>query len=161
MMLMRVFRTLLALSITLSAAPLAASASSDKPVKTVNVRFNPGTTSAIYKGNIKGYQFHSYRFHAQKGQVLNISLDKSNPNIAVSVRYLGKNSDSEFLTASDQVLPFTGHYEVRILQTRNGARKNNRLRQYAVTISIVGSGSKTAAANGAKTEDSHTNWITY
>ncbi|KLT73189.1 hypothetical protein PL75_04625 [Neisseria arctica] len=135
-MLIRSISTL-SLSIMLAVTPLAAIANSDKPVKTVNVQFKPGSSSATYKGKIKGYDFDSYRFYAKKGQTLNINWNNSNPNIDVSVRYLGQNKSDELLATSDQILPFTGPYEVRVLQTRNGARKNNNLRPYTVKISIT------------------------
>ena len=157
-------RSALVLALALAAAPLAATAAVDpsKPVKTVEVRFKPGATSAIYKGGVRGYQFHSYRFYAQKGQVLNVNWDNSNPNVDVSVLYLGKEANSEPLIPLDQVLPFTGPYELRVFQTRNGARKNNNLRPYEVKVTISGAGAQPASdLTGTQAAVLSAKWINY
>ena len=155
--------SVLALSLALVATPLAAVAAVDaKPVKTVEVRFKPGATSAIYKGSVRGYQFDSYRFYAQKGQMLNVNWDNSNPNVDVSVRYLGKEPGHEYLMPQDQVLPVTGPYELRVFQTRNGARKNNNLRRYEVKVTITGAGANAATdLTGTQAAVLNSKWINY
>ncbi|WP_416188811.1 hypothetical protein ACM67B_05590 [Neisseria sp. CCUG17229] len=149
-----------ALSIVFAAISPIATANNNKPVKAVDVRFRLGTSSITYKGSVRGYQFDSYRFYAKKGQVLNINYDTSDKDIDVSVRYLGKSSDNEFLTTVNQILPFTGFYEVRVFQTRNGARKNNNLRPYVVTLAITNTINQTAL-HTAQLGTINNNWIDY
>ncbi|EAY3715052.1 inhibitor of g-type lysozyme [Salmonella enterica] len=108
--------------------------------KNVNVEFNKGHYSAQYSGIIKGYDYDTYKFQAQKGQQLHVSISNEGadtylfgPGISDSVdlsRYSPALSDSGQYT-----LPASGHYELRILQTRNDARKN-KAKKYRVSIQI-------------------------
>lgn len=121
------------------------------------VQFAPGQSQAQYQGNIQGQDFDRYTFYAQKGQQLNISTDGSNPNIVAVVNYLGKNS-TDVLATQNQVLPYNGRYEVRVMQTRNGARQSTALRPYQLNIAITGTAEskptkrtqKAASARGDK-----------
>ncbi|MDO5652716.1 MAG: hypothetical protein Q4G39_01230 [Brachymonas sp.] len=158
----------LALALSLPLAPIAASAYDPGAAKNVDVRFKRGTTDATYQGQIRGLAYHNYRFYAQKGQVLNVDLGESHPDLDLSIRYLGKEA-ADFLSPQDQVLPYTGPYEVRVLQTRNGARKGNQARPYAMVISITGKGTATAPSRPAATKNAtgfdaellHAPWISY
>lgn len=106
--------------------------------KTVEVRFAQGATSGQFAGSLRGYQMHAYRFNALKGQVLNVDLGSTPPGIDVAVNYLGRKA-TPVLGYGDQVLPYTGRYEVRVLQTRAAARQHgNALRSYEMAISIEG-----------------------
>ena len=49
------------------------------------------------------------------------------------------------LQLEQQTLPYTGRYEIRVLQTRNGARRGGT-RPYTLNISIVDPGASSAAA---------------
>ncbi len=107
-----------------SAASVAAA---DKPAKAVAVKFKAGASGATYHGKIKGYGYDQYSFYAKKGQRLkavttgNVDSYLFNNRLADSVN-LGEYS-SDLDSHSDYILPYTGTYQVRVMQTRNDARK--------------------------------------
>ncbi|MDZ3934614.1 inhibitor of g-type lysozyme [Escherichia marmotae] len=73
--------------------------------KNVNVEFRKGHSSAQYSGEIKGYDYDTSRYYAELGRHGQYSL------------------------------PASGKYELRVLQTRNDARKN-KTKKYNVDIQI-------------------------
>ncbi|EGO7253091.1 PPC domain-containing protein [Salmonella enterica] len=108
--------------------------------KNVNVELRKGHNSAQYSGIIQGYDYDTYIFQAKKGQQLQVSISNEGadtylfgPGISDSID-LSKNSQA--LNDNGQyMLPASGHYELRILQTRNDARKN-KAKKYRVSIQI-------------------------
>lgn len=118
--------------------------------KTVEVKFPNGVTEATYRGSVRGDDFDRYTFYARKGQILNIDVSGSDINIMPSVRYLGKTDT--MLETENQVLPYSGRYEIRVLQTRNGARKSSAARPYHVNIAIHNA-PNTPAATATKTDN--------
>ena len=81
--------------------------------KNVNVEFRKGHSSAQYSGEIKGYDYDTY---------IDDSVDLS--------RY-----SPELDSHGQYSLPASGKYELRVLQTRNDARKN-KTKKYNVDIQI-------------------------
>ena len=126
------------------AMPVAAQAAG----KSQTVQFASGQIDANYRGSVRGYDYDRYTFNAQQGQLLNIRTDGSNPHIVAVVNYLGKG-DGALLQTQDQVLPYSGRYEVRVMQTRNGARKSNQARPYVLNIAITGTPAPAVAATSA------------
>ncbi|EAX5651144.1 inhibitor of g-type lysozyme [Salmonella enterica] len=108
--------------------------------KNVNVEFDKGQNSARYSGVIKGYDYDTYNFQARKGQKVHVSISNEGadtylfgPGISDSVdlsRYSSELDDNGQYT-----LPASGKYELRVLQTRNEARKN-KAKKYSVNIQI-------------------------
>ncbi|HAE2269866.1 TPA_asm: inhibitor of g-type lysozyme [Salmonella enterica subsp. salamae serovar 60:g,m,t:z6] len=108
--------------------------------KNVNVEFRKGHYRAQYSGIIQGYDYDTYIFQAKKGQQLQVSISNEGadtylfgPGISDSIdlsRYSPALNDNGQYT-----LPSSGHYELRILQTRNDARKN-KAKKYRVSIQI-------------------------
>ncbi|ECU0900099.1 inhibitor of g-type lysozyme [Salmonella enterica] len=108
--------------------------------KNINVEFRKGHYSAQYSGIIKGYDYDTYKFQAKKGQQLHVNISNEGvdtclfgPEISDSVdlsRYSSALNDNGQYT-----LPASGNYELRILQTRNDARKN-KAKKYRVNIQI-------------------------
>jgi len=105
----------------------ASMAAADKPAKAVAVKFKAGASGATYHGKIKGYGYDQYSFYAKKGQRLkavttgNVDSYLFNNRLADSVN-LGEYS-SDLDSHGDYILPYTGTYQVRVMQTRNAARK--------------------------------------
>lgn len=112
-----------------------------------DVRFSRGITSRTIKGRLRGHEVHTYRFEAQRGQVLRLRLRNSDPNIVVDVNYLGREGRGNYLGREDRgrqdfvngPLPYSGTYEVRVQQTRAAARyRPNAVRPYRITLSLTG-----------------------
>ena len=105
----------------------ASMAAADKPAKAVAVKFKAGASGATYHGKIKGYGYDQYSFYAKKGQRLkavttgNVDSYLFNNHLADSVN-LGEYS-SDLDSHGDYILPYTGTYQVKVMQTRNDARK--------------------------------------
>ena len=134
--------------------------------KTTEVRFAKGATQATYRGKLRGAQVHAYRFHARKGQTLNVDWERSAQHIDVAVVQYAAVAPDETLIPIDQVLPSTGTYEVRVLQTRNGVRINgNKWRPYALTIRITNEGKPVAAVpaemHGTQLAATRQPWLNY
>ncbi|ECF6085753.1 inhibitor of g-type lysozyme [Salmonella enterica] len=108
--------------------------------KSINVEFRKGHYRAQYSGIIKGYDYDTYKFQAKKGQQLHISMSNESadtylfgPGISDSVdlsRYSPALND-----AGKYTLPASGNYKLRILQTRNDARRN-KTKKYRISIQI-------------------------
>uniref|UniRef100_UPI00189B4462 g-type lysoyme inhibitor PliG n=2 Tax=Gammaproteobacteria TaxID=1236 RepID=UPI00189B4462 len=95
---------------------------------------------AQYSGEIKGYDYDTYTFYAKKGQKVHVSISNESadtylfgPGIDDSVD-LSRYSP-ELDSNGQYVLPDSGKYELRVLQTRNDARKN-KTKKYSVDIQI-------------------------
>ena len=102
--------------------------------------FSKGHSSAQYSGEIKGYDYDTYTFYAKKGQKVHVSISNEGadtylfgPGIDDSVD-LSRYSP-ELDSHGQYSLPASGKYELRVLQTRNDARKN-KTKKYNVDIQI-------------------------
>lgn len=116
-----------ALSLLLSTLGSTAYAAS----KQINVEFPRGQDSAHYSGRIKGYDYDSYVFRANKDQHLRLTLSKETvdavlfgPGIDDSID-LGKYS-SALDNQGRYTLPASGKYEIRVLQSRAEARRHEQ-----------------------------------
>ncbi len=102
--------------------------------------FRKGHSSAQYSGEIKGYDYDTYTFYAKKGQKVHVSISNEGadtylfgPGIDDSVD-LSRYSP-ELDSHGQYSLPASGKYGLRVLQTRNDARKN-KTKKYNVDIQI-------------------------
>ncbi|QTD45981.1 hypothetical protein [Ottowia testudinis] len=156
--------------ICLSAAP--AWAQREAPSRTTQVQFQRGATDATYSGTLRGLAMHNYRFTARKGQVLNATLDSPSADVEAIVYHIGRdgvavNPVDDPLGLENQTLPYNGRYEIRVLQTRNGARKGGAGHPYTLNIAITNANAATAAAPAAAAgvdttpELEKAAWITY
>ena len=107
--------------------------------KNVNVEFRKGHSSAQYSGEIKGYDYDTYTFYAKKGQKVHVSISNEGadtylfgPGIDDSVD-LSRYSP-ELDSHGQYSLPASGKYELRVLQTRNDARKNKTKKALKIPI---------------------------
>lgn len=125
-----------------SAALLAGSsyAMACDDIKPIEVRFAKGTTSSSYTGQITGNQYYSYHFIAKKGQKLKVKIDGGNVDAYLfndrlkdSV-YMSKYSP-ELDTDGAYTLPYSGEYELRVLQPRSQVRLG-KTPKYNLQISI-------------------------
>lgn len=108
--------------------------------KDVNVEFRKGHNSAQYSGEIKGYDYDTYNFYAQKGQKVHVSISNEGADIVLFGPGISDSVDlSRYSPELDDngqyILPTSGKYELRVLQTRNDARKN-KAKKYSVNIQI-------------------------
>ena len=120
------------------------------PTRTTQVQFKRGATEATYRGSLQGWTVHDYRFSAREGQLLNARLDSPSPHVEAVITYIGRdgvrvNPVDNPVHLEQQTLPYTGRYEIRVLQTRNGARRGGT-RPYTLNISIVDPGASSGAA---------------
>ena len=100
--------------------------------------------------------------------MLNARLDSPSPHVEAVITYIGRdgvrvNPVDNPLQLEQQTLPYTGRYEIRVLQTRNGARRGGT-RPYTLNISIVDPGASSAAAPNvvdATPQLTRAPWINY
>ncbi|MGP4120735.1 pre-peptidase C-terminal domain-containing protein [Psychrobacter aquimaris] len=130
---------ILVVSPTVMAA--SASASADAVAKAVDVQFKKGASSANYYGKLKGNKYDSYTFYAKKNQKLSVKIAGGNvdtylfhKNLANSVNvgeYAPEVDDKGYYT-----LPYSGEYELRVLQPRSQASRGKKP-VYWLEISIL------------------------
>ena len=100
--------------------------------------------------------------------MLNARLDSPSPHVEAVITYIGRdgvrvNPVDNPVHLEQQTLPYTGRYEIRVLQTRNGARRGGT-RPYTLNISIVDPGASSAAAPNvvdATPQLTRAPWINY
>ncbi|MGP5212020.1 PPC domain-containing protein [Psychrobacter alimentarius] len=114
---------------------------SDAVAKTVDVQFKKGASSANYYGKLKGSKYDSYTFYAKKNQKLSVKTTGGNvdsylfnKNLSDSVN-VGEYS-SELDNQGYYKLPYSGKYELRILQPRSQASKG-KTPPYWLELSIL------------------------
>ena len=128
-----------ALMATLAITTTASMAAVDKPSKAVAVKFKAGASGATYNGKIKGYGYDQYSFYAKKGQALkvvttgNVDSYLFHNRLADSVTFGEYSSDLD--SNGDYILPYTGTYQVKVMQTRNDARKG-KAPSYTLQLTI-------------------------
>lgn len=84
------------------------------------------------QGSVRGLKVAVYRFHAQAGQVIRITSNKSNRQIDAGV--FRPHDGRRFTTG--QVLPESGEYELRIVNIRKDAARNKKPRHYNFTFTL-------------------------
>ncbi|MFC0308187.1 hypothetical protein ACFFHK_00490 [Gallibacterium trehalosifermentans] len=100
------------------------------------VQFPKGESSAELNGTIQGYDVDYYVFYAKKGQLATLEVVQRDPQVQFSLAYAKKTKQVD-LNASQQVLPYSGKYILKVHQTRNDARKQPKAKRiYAVKLSI-------------------------
>lgn len=127
-------------------APITAHSANE--VRTEQVHFKSGTSSATIKGSIKGYEYVDYQLTAAEGQVMVVDLKTSNlssyfnilPDGATQAWFNGSIDSNHFMGA----LPADGRYTIRVYLMRNAARRNE-VAQYTLTIRIKEQGKQDSA----------------
>lgn len=121
------------LAAVLSVALAAPAVQAEGVAKTVTVKFAKGKTESSYRGKISGYGYDVYRFSAKQGQ--RIKIDWGNTPDAIQ-GYLTAVGHDDNLPMEDAVLPYTGTYELRILQGRSGGREAKQTYPYRFVLGL-------------------------
>ena len=122
--------------------------------KTVQVQFKRGTTSAAYKGVVRGYNTTDYVLRANEGQKLSVKLTSANTALYFNVL----DKDTMVALEADQPprevtewtgqLPKTGDYVIRVYLIRAEARRG-RTANYSLDMSVMGASGSTGEAEPA------------
>ena len=137
--------TLLALS-TLASVPMTTiaattTASSQSTTgKTVNVKFARGASAANYAGKITGTKYDVYKFVAKKGQKLKVKTSGGNVDTYLFHKSLADSVNvGQYSPEVDgngaYTLPYSGTYELRVLQPRSQANQGKQPK-YNLQIAI-------------------------
>jgi hypothetical protein len=105
------------------------------------VHFKKGTSSAVLKGSIKGYEIVDYVLGAKQGQYMNVSMATDNNANYFNILAPGENEVAFFNgSISDNqyegILPKNGQYKIRVYQMRSAARRNE-VAKYNLEIIIT------------------------
>jgi hypothetical protein len=108
--------------------------------KTVAVKFPTGATEASYTDSFSGYGYIDYVLDARANQNMTAEITKADANRAVlSVMRNGNpvENDSSEVQGWTGILPENGRYTIRVGQTRNDARKDDKPVKFSILVSIV------------------------
>jgi hypothetical protein len=115
-------------------------------IRTEQVHFKPGTSSATVKGKIRGYEIVGYVLEASKGQSMNVSMATDNgascfnilaPGESEVAMFIGSTSGNQF----EGTLPKSGDYKIRVYMMRSAARRNETA-NYRLEMIITGAAEK-------------------
>jgi hypothetical protein len=131
-------------SLLLAACTLLAAqpATADRNIRTEQVHFKHGASSAVIEASISGYEVVDYVLHAGRGQYMNASMATDNganyfnilaPGEDDVAMFIGSNSDNQY----EGTLPESGDYKVRVYMMRSAARRNE-VANYRLEIIITG-----------------------
>ena len=145
---------------TIFFAALASAPAQARDVRTEQVRFEPGASSAVVESSITGYETVDYVLRASQGQYTNISMATDNgasyfnilaPGETDVAMFNGSINDNHY----EGILPESGAYKVRVYMMRSAARRDevaNYSLEMIITAGEDPSGSahqETAAPNAA------------
>ena len=124
-------------------------------IRTEQVHFKPGSSSATIKGKIKGYETVDYVLEASKGQQMNVSMATDNLSSYFNVLAPGENEVAMFVgsTSGNQFegsLPKSGAYKIRVYMMRNAARRDE-VANYRLEMIVTGA-AKTAETSPTKSK---------
>ena len=105
------------------------------------VQFKKGSTSAVIKGQVKGYSDVDYLVQAGAGQTITVSLKVSNRMNYFNVLPPGSKDVAMYAAQTGEdfngVLPTDGDYTIRVYLIRAAARRNESSK-YTLTVSVTG-----------------------
>lgn len=138
--------TTLFMSVCLLQTPMLMAASD---IRTEQVQFKKGTSSAVISSSIKGYEIVDYELRANAGQVMNTSLTTKHSATYFNILAPGENETAMFVgsTSGQQfegVLPKSGIYKIRVYMMRSAARRNE-VASYRLEIIISGKVTQTTS----------------
>jgi len=130
----------IAAALLLVQSVLGTEATADPVIRTEQVQFAKGATSAVINGQVKGDSDVDYLVRAGAGQTLTVTLKRTNPQNYFNIN--PPESDlSMFVGQTGEnfkgVLPTDGNYTVRVYLMRPAARRNESS-NYTLTISVTG-----------------------
>mgnify|MGYP001547400289 FL=1 len=123
-------------------------------IRTEQVHFKPGASSATIKGKIKGYEVVDYVLEASKGQQMNVSMASDNGANYFNILAPGENEVAMFIgsTSGNQFeggLPESGDYKIRVYMMRSAARREE-VANYRLEMIVTGAPQKAGASAEAK-----------
>jgi len=112
-------------------------------IRTERIHFKKGTSSAVLKASIKGYETVDYVLGARAGQHMNVSLATKHGATYFNILAPGENEVAMFNASVSQnqyegALPASGDYKIRVYMMRSAARRNE-VASYTLTVGITGS----------------------
>jgi len=122
--------------------PIIGSATDASPdIHTERVKFAKGATSAVIKGQVKGYSDVDYLVRAGAGQTLTVTLKKTNSSNYFNVLPPGSKDVAIYVGQTGEdfkgILPTDGDYTVRVYLIRAAARRNESSK-YTLTVGVTG-----------------------
>lgn len=128
----------------------------------------PAETSQSVDGVLKGWQVREFRFHANAGQRLHISVQSKRPNwLVVLVKPPGDegevifDSDTSGELQGEAVLPVNGDYLLRAVIRRPEARRGGKV-DYNIGIKLTNPAGQRSENSGKPFQDTLTlNGITF
>ena len=118
-------------------------------IRTEQVHFKPGASSATIKGKIKGYETVDYVLEAGKGQQMNVSMATDNganyfnilaPGESAVAMFVGSTSGNQF----EGTLPKSGAYKIRVYMMRSAARREE-VANYRLEMIVTGAAKRTTS----------------
>lgn len=106
------------------------------------VQFKKGSSTAVLKGRIQGYNYVDYQLRAGAGQTLKASMQGSNganyfnllpPGSADAAMYTGQTGGNRY----EGLLPDDGVYTLRVYLMRSAARRKEAS-DYSLTVEATG-----------------------
>ena len=118
-----------------------AAEAAEQGTRTERVQFKKGSTSAVIKGQVKGYSDVDYLVQAGAGQTITVSLKVSNRMNYFNVLPPGSKDVAMYAGQTGEdfkgVLPTDGDYTIRVYLVRAAARRNESS-NYTLTIRVTG-----------------------
>ncbi|MBE9175144.1 DNA breaking-rejoining protein [Synechocystis salina LEGE 06155] len=98
-------------------------------IRQEQIRFQPGKSSAVINGTVKGYDSVDYVINVKKGQTMNVSMTSNNSSNYFNILEPGQENEAIFVGSTsgnqfEQVLAKSGNYKIRVYLMRNAARRN-------------------------------------
>jgi len=123
-------------------------------IRTEQVHFKPGASSATIKGKIKGYEGVDYVLEASKGQQMNVSMATDNGANYFNILAPGENEVAMFVgsTSGNQfegTLPKSGAYKIRVYMMRSAARREE-VANYRLEMIVTGAPQNAGASAEVK-----------
>jgi hypothetical protein len=141
----------------LTLAPLNVSLADN--VRTVVVKFPPGSTGTTIEGRIRGRDSVNYILGARNGQFLKVSLDADNTAANYNIYVPGRGPGDEALFTSDLggmdytgQLYKSGDHTISVFLNRAAARRGE-VASYKLYVTISSSGAATSDEGGGMTAD--------
>jgi hypothetical protein len=113
-------------------------------IKTIPLKFKPGTSSATVTGSVKGDATNDYKFKASGGQTLTVKLTSKNSSLYFNILPAERQQDGVALEAEPRPvevtewqgkLPEDGEYIIRVYLVRAAARRGS-VASYSLRVEI-------------------------
>jgi hypothetical protein len=122
-------------------------------IRTEQVHFKRGASSATINDKIKGYETVDYVLEASTGQQMNVSMATDNGANYFNILAPGENEVAMFIgsTSGNQyegALPKSGAYKIRVYMMRSAARREE-VANYRLEMIVTGAPQKAGSSTNA------------